>query len=301
MEVFGAGWLKHAIQNGRKELVDIDKMEVNLGIKRIIVCGTGPSLDTDIDKLKEIHDNDPHTWIMSNHSNTSTLLFYGIVPDLVSVVDSQELTLTRFKRDIFPSFSEAMRRRKTKFIMPTHIQPQLVDLIQKFKFELYFYMAFLRIYDPADAFPNFFNDILGFVTQPSIQTTTLQAGCVSNASVLNCFTMKLAGILPNLEEVICSGVDYAYPHGITRCTQITWNERKENFDVEKNVTFLGSNIGKVYYNGLLTSEDQVSYYRDLRFLALNMKLEDESLPFRMFTSQQNFISDFLEVKALGIL
>jgi len=297
LQTFAAQWLSNAIVNGQKLFVeDLDRIHAFPKAERIIVCGTGPSLNNDFAALKSASD-DERTVLIANHSNLATLLYHEIVPDLVVITDSQEPTFLRLKRDVMPHFKGAMRRKHTCFILPTHAHPELVNLIDKNRFPVYMFHSILSGDDP---FRKLYNDTLANACGQGLKTFCLQAGSVSNASVLICNALHLLDKIPNVSSVILSGVDYSYPNGITRCEQVVWVDALRDFEVCEKPEFLGKEIRIVKYNGLHTSEEQVAYYKDLRFIYWNMieNVKPGQEPFKLYTSQVNFLSDFLPVRLI---
>lgn len=302
---FSAQWLKNAVANGRlTTFEDLEHIHSFPDARQAIICGTGPSLNKDFDALQAIAA-DPkqrHTLIVANHSNLATLLFKGIVPHLVVIADSGDPTLLRLKRDVLPHFKSDLKRQHTIFILPTHAHPDLVRLLLVFHMPIYYYLSLFRILE-GDTQGKLYNDAVFAAVEPfkEVQhTCILQAGSVSNASVLVCNALKLLGKAPLLDEVRLSGVDYSYSGYITRCMQVAWSAEERDFDVEEFPTYLGEEIRKVKYNGLVTSEEQVAYYRDLRFIYWNLveQVKPEDRIFNITTTTDNFVSDFLPVNYL---
>lgn len=297
LDTFAAKWLQNAMLNGRKLFIrDLLEMEGKLDVERAIVCGTGPSLDIDLGSLKNISVfSKDRTIILANHSNLATLLFFEVVPDIVVIADSGEATFTRLKRDVIPHFKSQLRK-KTIFCLPSHAHPDLIDLINSAHLPIFCYGAAFSNAE-LDDFRLFYNQVLDSACPP-VRTFIAQAGSVSNACVLLCHCLKVQGKMPNLEEVILSGVDYSYPNGITRCTQVTWNAELKDFNVDEKPTNLGPEIIRETYGGMPTSEEQMSYYKDLRFISRNLEDEKGRKLFSLYTSQPNFLTDFLELKRI---
>ena len=86
-------WILNARQNGLlnppiRSMHDLEPDERT----EAIVCGSGPSLNDDLDALAKTP-----AIIIANHSNLSTLLYFHIRPDFVLITDSGEATFERIK------------------------------------------------------------------------------------------------------------------------------------------------------------------------------------------------------------
>jgi hypothetical protein len=292
-ERWQATWLKNAFENGRRS-PSIRPLREIVGDDReaIIICGSGPSLMNDIEKLK----SDPSI-IIANHSNLGTLLYYNIIPDFVIVADANEIITERLK-PLFNNGELKMARIPT-YILPTHASPKLVDLLQDHGCDMYFYPNIARKLT-NDASCDFYNTVLQFLT-PSLdyekdgQTVTdciVQAGCVVNAALL--FSMYLLiNKTKDVKEIYFSGADFSYPMHTARCPTVVFLpdgsaklDLAPDFDPEPP---------RFCLNGLLTDENQLAYYRDFRFIVSVFREEFPNI--RLYTTTKNFISDFLDVKA----
>jgi len=298
LDTFVCKWAENAIKNGqRQDTHDLGDIQAKLDVDMVIVCGTGPSLNADMGRLFEISKEEKNTAIIANHSNLATLLFRGIAPDYVVITDSQEPTFLRLQRDVLPHFKAMLKKKHTAFILPTHANIELVNLLTAHKMPVYFFLAAIR-QEQDNLFSRLYNTVLSVSGGTGFKTFIMQAGSVSNAAVLVCQALKMLDKLPNLKNVVLSGVDYSYPNGWTRCEQVTWNAETRDFDINGWPEFLGPEIRRVRYNGLETSEEQVEYMKDLRFIYWNMieanKAKNEQ-PFDLWTSSDNFIHDFLPI------
>jgi len=299
---FTGTWIRNAILNGRNRYIqDLEHIPAFPIADEILICGTGPSLNKDFIAIRTriMNKAKNQMLIIANHSNLSTLLYEGIVPHMVVVADSGDPTFLRIKRDVLPHFKSVLRHAGTAFIMPTHAHPKLIDILLDAKMSVFYFLSLFRN-ETDDEFNNFYNQALFAAAEPereAVHTCILQAGSVTNAAVLVCNALKMLNKIPLVTDVRLTGVDYSYPHGITRCRQVTWNSEVKDFDVEDEPVFLGEEILRVKCNGLPTSEEQLAYYRDLRFINKNLveMVKPEERVFNISTTQDNFIADFLPV------
>lgn len=266
----------------------------------LIICGSGPSLTGDLARIKYRSDID--CLVIANHSNLATLFYHDIRPSYCMITDAGEGTLKRLRDDVLPNWPDACRN--IDFILPTHMRTDLVQLLRSNGCEPFFFPQISQTtsvdVDKIDVAEQY-NSILLTMT-PSLKyiedaqeiTDCLtQSGCVSNASII--FSMFLKLHKAPLERVYLSGVDYSFPNGQNRCQNVTWNKALNEFDVINNPDRHEKDPPLLYLNGLATDPVQFEYYKDCRYIAQDIKVNEY---FDLFTTTKNFLSDFLDVKAL---
>ena len=260
-------------------------------VKTVIICGSGPSLNADFEHLQKLQ-HDKSVCIIANHSNLATLFHRGIIPDFCVISDASEQIPKRLEETIF-QFKHSWTKgiRKTRFLLPTMSSPELIRLLAKNHCIMFFFKAITREVDGMTGLYNIVTNILC----SSIESGILQAGCVSNVSLIICHILKLYS-MTNLQDVILSGVDFSYPNGISRCETVSMKDGK--LSIEEKPTWIAPDLKQIKYNGLLTDVTNVAYRNDLMFILENLRVEDNKLPFNVFTSRPNFISDFLLVHTL---
>ena len=258
----------------------------------LVVCGSGPSLDNDLDKLT----CNPAV-IVANHSNLATLLYFNVRPDYVLITDAGSATYERLARDVLPHFDTSFIR----FILPTHTSPKLVELLRAYSIEPYFFVNLATSIAQTEE-QNRYNDILQAMTPSlsyldangnSMVPAMVQCGCVSNASLIFAVFLALNG--QPLKRVYLSGVDFSFPNGFNRCTTVRYED--DRCIVEKNPPRHPNDPPLMKLAGLDTDIVQFAYYNDLKFIASNLASMSPKL-FDIYTTSQNFIADFLEVRGL---
>lgn len=300
-DYFAAQWILNAHENSRASYCeDLGSIKNYLDVEKALICGTGPTLNDHETNLKQIMMSKVERkryLIIANHSNLATLLYWGIAPDMVVITDSGDPTFHRLERDVLPHFKSMLKKQGTVFVLASHSAPQLLKLLNQYHMPIYLFVSALRELD-GDTFAKFYNQLVSGMHPFDPRTHILQAGCVSNASVLVCNALKLLGKTPSLSEVFLLGVDFGYPDGITRCCQVTYNKGSDQFDVDDKPTFLGKEIQIVRYHDYPTSEEQMAYYRDLRFIQQQMiEAQGDKAPFKLYVSRnRDLLRDFLPTK-----
>jgi hypothetical protein len=286
-------WIKNMrfLDNRSGVLSDLHVIPKMPDIKTVIICGSGPSLNVDFEYLPKLQ-HDKSICIIANHSNLATLFHRGIVPDFCVISDASEQIPKRLEEIVLPNWKREMR--KTRFLLPTMTNPELVKLLAQNHCLMFFFKAITREVDGMTGLYNILTNILC----PSIESGILQAGCVSNVSLIICHILKLYS-MTNLQDVILSGVDFSYPNGISRCETVSFKDGK--LSIEEKPTWIPPDLKQIKYNGLLTDVTNIAYRNDLMFILENLRVEDTKLPFNVFTSNNNFISDFISVKPLSSL
>ena len=79
-------------------------------------------------------------------------------------------------------------------------------------------------------------------------------------------------------------------------TDVMWLVLRPNFEILENHIEFDPTPPRFKLNGLLTDDNQFAYYKDLRFIVSVMRQDFPEV--KLFTTTRNFISDFLDVKAL---
>jgi hypothetical protein len=235
--------------------------------------------------------------IIANHSNLATLLYFDIAPDFVMIADANEVIYER----LVPVFKNFAGANLPIFVLPTHVPPKIVDLLTAYRCEMYFYPNIARK-PQQSASADFYNSILTMLT-PSLEyekdgqmltDCIVQAGCVSNASLL--FAMYLIfNKAKDVKEVYFSGVDFSFPDDKARCATIVYGPENDEPTLDVEPSF-DPEPPRFRLNGLLTDDNQFAYYKDLRFIISVMRQDFPDV--KAYTTSKNFISDFLEVKAL---
>jgi hypothetical protein len=287
-------WIRNAYLNGLRSpaikplsaLPDDDR-------ESIVICGSGPSLMKDIERLKVCP-----SIIVANHSNLATLLYFDIWPDFVIVADANEAIAKRLR----PVFANLPRLLEAKFILPTHCPPALVDVLEAAGQDMYFYPNIARKPQNSSEM-DFYNDVLRMLT-PSldrldeagvkVQDCLVQAGCVTNAALI--FSMYLIeSKAKGIREIYFSGCDFSYPDGKARCPLVVYGPESHEPELVESPDF-DPTPERYELNGLLTDDNQFAYYRDLRFIVSVMRQDFPDVAH--YTTTWNFISDFLPIKPL---
>lgn len=294
-------WLSNARQNGMLDppIQSINNLFHYDNFEDLILCGSGPSLTADLAKIKARSEID--CLVIANHSNLATLLYHKIQPNYCLITDAGEATFTRLFKDVLPHWPDECRH--IDFILPTHIRPDLVQLLRRHGIEPFFFANISSHTDAALAeHGDLYNSIL-LLMCPSIQhkdddgndvTFCLaQAGCVSNISLNFCIFLSQYRV--PLQRVYLSGVDYSFPNGQNRCRTVSWNTMTNEFDVIENPDRHEKDPPLLRIGGMLTDGVQFGYYNDLRYIVRDIKANKL---FDVFTTSNNFISDFVDVKEL---
>jgi hypothetical protein len=98
-----------------------------------------------------------------------------------------------------------------------------------------------------------------------------------------------------ISEVYFSGVDFSFPDNEARCATIAYGQENQEPMLNTEPEF-DPTPPRFKLNGLLTDDNQFAYYKDLRFIVSVMRQDFPDV--KLFTTTKNFISDFLDVKAL---
>lgn len=300
---FLSEWLSNSIRNfiDHPRIPGLEALSPEPSALTAVICGSGPSLDLDLDALKRLKSR-KSLRIFANHSNFPTLLSCSIVPDFVVVTDSQDETRRRFEEDCLPLFKKDLR--KCRFLLPTHVNPKLLSLLDSSNLPIHLFKNIIR--DKGQDLEDLYNKGLD-ASNPNVTTYIIQAGCVANISVLVCNALNLLE-KARFSRIILSGVDYCVkPLGEgrykTRCVSASFdkasNSMKLDFEVSKP-NHEGLEILKI--GGVHTDEISFAYYRDLRFINLHMTSPQQGPKvFDIFTSRPSFPSDFLPILPLSSL
>ena len=116
----------------------------------------------------------------------------------------------------------------------------------------------------------------------------------ANASVIFALYLALNG--QPLKSVYLSGVDFSFPNGFNRCSTVRYDDDGRCI-VEKNPPRHPNDPPLMKIAGLDTDIVQFAYYNDLKYIVSSLASMEPKL-FDLFTTSQNFIADFLEVKDL---
>jgi hypothetical protein len=296
-----ADWLHQAADNGRAFPVMKDFLEVNsfLTEKTIVICGSGPSLMADIDLMRLKRK---HLVVFANHSNAATLLYHGIVPDFIVVTDAGEPTETRFTRDIL-KFSHELRRDHAVVILATTARTGLAKAVVKAKMELRWFKSLPQLTGGGTKSFEFVYGEAIHAMNPQLEIYVLQAGSVSNTSVMIAHTMVYNGKMPKVNRMVLSGVDCGYPGGITRCDIVEWDGKVNSWKVTQEPTSIGPEIKIERFAGYPTDAASLAYRGDLQLLVERLQHPDESMVppppvLKIVTSSNNFLADFLDVEAI---
>jgi hypothetical protein len=296
-----AEWLHNAADNGRAFGTMPSFLETNAFLKKtaVVICGSGPSLMGDIDDIKRKRDE---LVVFGNHSNSPTLLYYGIIPDFIVVTDAGEPTELRFVRDIL-RWRHELRKNHTKVILATTCRPGLAKAVDRAGVDLRWFKSLPKLKsEDARSFEFVFGESMHAMT-PQLDVYVLQAGSVSNTTVMIAHTLAYNDKFPAVRRILLSGVDCGYPGGIKRCDIVEWDEGKKDWKVTEKPTAIGSEIKVELFCGYPTDAASIAYRNDLALIAERLANPDKSMVppppvIPMFTTSRNFLADFLGVQGI---
>lgn len=252
-----------------RNLVGLDK---NNGVEKLsfkgitektnyIVAGAGSSLDKAIEQLQGIEG-----FIVANQSSLLRLLHAGIKPEIMLVVDAN------------PSIPDIIRTArkhgwKGKVVAATHCPKEIDFDITKPVY--WFKHPLLQDNEAA----KMFNEVV-MATSPKIDTTIVQAGSVSNTSILLLKELMRQKIIPQ-REIVLTGVDYSFQKDHKGCLK-----PNENWELVNDVASVEDQAKRYLVGGFLTDDMMMAYRGDLKFM-LTHGIDG------VYLLHQGFLSDFI--------
>lgn len=297
VDVTGQLWYKTWLRNTKTNVAvhSIDGYmpsidDIMFDNRDMIICGSGPSLDLDINKL---YSNS--SCIIANHSNFLTFIANDIVPNFIMIIDANEIICENLRLALTSKKVQDALNHCDGFILPTHIDPEIPNLLKLYSIPFYFFISrseALKGFEAQDLF-NFVLDELAFdalargLDGEKVVASLPQAGCVVNACVLLAYYANMIRDA-KISRVTLSGCDFSYPSNKNHCTRYSVNDDGQLYVLDP------APIPDTAYHlgGFVTDPQQYLYYSDLRFIASVIKREKV---FELVTSRNNFISDFLPV------
>lgn len=167
-----------------------------------IVCGSGPSLDGVLEKIKEVKDN---AIIIAGGSNYKTLLDAGIEPDFLSLVERAEEVLQDYEK-----VYDIHGKTKTILVMSGTCPHGLMDL---FKTTIIYHRPALT---PLSIFSSNNKEVLYFEGPESVNTATAVAQRFGASSIY------FAGV-----DLGTADKNYDRSIGATGKSNRSWDREKE--------------------------------------------------------------------------
>ncbi|MCR5763743.1 MAG: DUF115 domain-containing protein [Treponema sp.] len=181
---FGKIWQRNIIIN-LKDFKKNPSLKLNTKLTAAIIAA-GPTLDYSIEKLKQ---NRTSYYIITTDTAYSTLIKYGIAPDLVVSVDAQQVSVTHFYDCPINNGSND----KTYFIFDICTNPAIPSYVRNKGYPVFFFHSGHPLSQLASE----------YAALPYVETG---AGTVTIAC---CDTARLAGF----KKIELFGADFAYSHG----------------------------------------------------------------------------------------
>lgn len=206
---FAKSWFDCSVNNFTKFLnsKSLDKFyEINKG-KTAIVVGAGPSLEKNIELLKDIKGK---IFVFSTHTAYQKLIKHGIVPDAVCAVDSNQPLINEYKENGFD----------IPFFTSYHVPPEIFNYAKN---DVFF------IKNDTDGI----SSIVCRELNKNIKDVTL------GGSVACVITSLLDEA--NFSKIILIGMDLAYTGGKTHVAGTFYGEKtSKSFDFDNGRTFIKS-------------------------------------------------------------
>jgi hypothetical protein len=206
-----------------------------------VIVGAGPSLDKNIDELKNIN-----ALIVATDRAYKPLLARGIEPDLVVSVDCHD--------DLILSYLDKVDSSKYVLILNSASDYQIA---RNWKGQiLYFNMGHAGI--------QFCDRVLPFLF-PNFMAVA-NVGCVVNTALI------MANWI-GCKSLILTGCDFSYPNEKMSCDTYDWSEGMfKKIEVDEKTKF-ANRSGKVKKNGIFTYPPFIDYEKTMKVLETTQKLE----------------------------